>query len=108
MDGVYKLTAEDLTDNVMFPDAIAMGGYPIDVHSPDGGNTVHKFLKPGSWYSVPYRSLVTPGVENLIVALPERYTRSVLSGARHSGAHGDRPGGGYRCCTECAHGHACK
>ena len=68
VDGVYKLTAEDLTDNVMFPDAIAMGGYPIDVHSPDGGNTVHKFLKPGSWYSVPYRSLVTPGVENLIVA----------------------------------------
>ena len=38
------------------------------MHSPDGGNTVHKFLKPGSWYSVPYRSLVTPGVENLIVA----------------------------------------
>lgn len=68
IDGVYKLTAEDLTDNVMFPDAIAMGGYPIDVHSPDGGNTVHKFLKPGSWYSIPYRSIITPTVENLLVA----------------------------------------
>lgn len=68
VDGVYKLTAEDLTDNIMFEDAIAMGGYPIDVHSPDGGNTVHKFLKPGSWYSIPYRSLITPSVANLIVA----------------------------------------
>jgi len=68
IDGVYKLTAEDLTDNVMFPDAIAMGGYPIDVHSPDGGNTVHKFLKPGSWYSIPYRSLIADKIENLVVA----------------------------------------
>ena len=32
------------------------------------GYTVHKFLKPGSWYSIPYRSLVTNEIENLIVA----------------------------------------
>lgn len=68
INGIYKLTVEDLTGNVMFPDAVAMGGYPIDVHSPDGNNTVHKFLKPGSWYSIPYRCLVTNEVENLIVA----------------------------------------
>ena len=36
--------------------------------SPDGNNTVHKFLKPGSWYSIPYRSLVTNEIDNLIVA----------------------------------------
>ena len=68
INGVYKLTAEDLTENVMFPDAVAMGGYPIDVHSPDGVNTVHRFLKPGSWYSIPYRCMITNEVENLIVA----------------------------------------
>lgn len=68
IDGVYKLTEEDLVNNVMFPDAIAMGGYPIDVHSPDGGNTVHRFLKEGSWYSIPYRSLIVSSPENLIVA----------------------------------------
>ena len=45
-----------------------MGGYPIDVHSPDGEGTLHKFLKPGSWYSIPYRCLITNEIENLIVA----------------------------------------
>ena len=52
----------------MFSDAIAMGGYPIDIHSPDGATMKHRFLKPGSWYSVPYRSLIVNEVENLIVA----------------------------------------
>ena len=28
----------------------------------------HRYLKPGSWYSVPYCSLVTDEIENLIVA----------------------------------------
>ena len=52
----------------MFDDAISMAGYPIDIHSPDGARTSHTFLKPGSWYSVPYRSLITGGIKNLIVA----------------------------------------
>lgn len=68
IDGKYKLTAEDLLSNRMFPDAIAMGGYPIDVHSPDGAQTNHRYLKPGSWYSIPYGCLVTDQVKNLLVA----------------------------------------
>lgn len=68
IDGIYKLKAEDLVENKMFPDAIAMGGYPIDIHSPDGATMKHRFLKPGSWYSIPYRSLVTEKIKNLIVA----------------------------------------
>jgi hypothetical protein len=68
IDGVYKLTAQDLLNNVMFDDAVAMAGYPIDIHSPDGALTDHAFLKPGSWYSVPYRSLITNEIKNLIVA----------------------------------------
>jgi len=52
----------------MFEDAIAMGGYPIDIHSPDGGSTKHCFLKPGSWYSIPYRCLITNQISNLVVA----------------------------------------
>jgi len=68
IQGLYRLTAEDLLENRMFEDAIAMGGYPIDIHSPDGAAMKHRHLKPGSWYSVPYRSLVTGEIENLIVA----------------------------------------
>lgn len=68
INGLYKLTAEDLLANKMFDDAIAMGGYPIDIHSPDGAAMQHQHLKPGSWYSVPYRSLVAAEAENLLVA----------------------------------------
>lgn len=68
IDGVYKLTGDDLVHNVMFDDGISMGGYPIDIHSPDGITTQHKFLKENSWYSVPYRCLITNQIDNLIVA----------------------------------------
>lgn len=67
IDGVYKLTGDDLINNVMFEDAVAMGGYPIDIHSPDGESMCHKFLKKNSWYSIPYRSLITKQIDNLIV-----------------------------------------
>ncbi len=68
IDGIYKLTAEDLLCNTMFPDAIAMGGYPIDIHSPDREAMKHRRLKPGSWYSIPYRCLITEQISNLIIA----------------------------------------
>ena len=69
--GVYQLTDMDEVQNVMFEDAIAMGGYPIDVHAPKrgAGDGVKKpKLTPGTWYSVPYRCLVTHEMSNLIVA----------------------------------------
>lgn len=68
INGKYKLTGEDLLANKMFADAIAMGGYPIDIHSPDSEGMKHRHLKPGSWYSIPYGSLVTEEIENLVVA----------------------------------------
>ena len=70
IDGVYKLTEYDVVENVMFEDAIAMGGYPVDVHAPKGAADGMKLphLEQGTWYSVPYRCLVTNKVSNLIVA----------------------------------------
>lgn len=65
--GMYRLKKEDLLNNIMFEDAIAMGGYPIDVHNPDGEKTDYSFLKKGSWYSIPYRVLITQEISNLIV-----------------------------------------
>lgn len=72
IDGVYKLTDTDVAENVMFPDAVAMGGYPIDVHAPKrtggGAEKPKPKLTQGTWYSVPYRCLVTESLSNLIVA----------------------------------------
>jgi len=67
IDGIYKLTGDDLVKNVMFDDAVAMGGYPIDIHSPDGASVCNKFLKENTWYSIPYRCLITKEMRNLIV-----------------------------------------
>lgn len=70
IEGVYCLTETDVVENVMFPDAVTMGGYPVDVHAPKGAGTGKPLpkLTPGTWYSVPYRCLVTNEVSNLIVA----------------------------------------
>ena len=66
--GVYTLTAEDLLSYRMFDDAVAMGGYPVDIHLPDGGGMKHMLLKPGCWYSIPYRILINDKINNLIAA----------------------------------------
>ena len=66
---MHELTARELVTNTMFDDAVSMGGYPIDLHDPDGRSTTHYVsLREGSWYSIPYRSLVPRELGNLIVA----------------------------------------
>lgn len=69
IQGVYTLTEEEIITNVMFADAIAMGGYPIDVHDPKRSDklTLPK-LELGTWYSVPYRCVITNEISNLLVA----------------------------------------
>lgn len=68
IQAVYQLKPHDLVTNRVFPDTIACGGYPIDIHSPDGAVTSYEYLREGSWYGIPYRSLITPEVRNLLVA----------------------------------------
>jgi hypothetical protein len=67
INGVYKLTADDLLSNVMFDDAVAMAGYPIDIHPVDGREIERRSFIPGSWYSVPYRVMITREIRNIIV-----------------------------------------
>ncbi len=63
--GCHVLDREDLMAGRRFEDAIAAGGYHIDVHSPDHGGVVSQ--QPPS-YQIPYRSLRVPALENLLVA----------------------------------------
>jgi hypothetical protein len=65
--GCYQLTAEDLLAQTRFDDTIAISGYPIDIHSPDGEGTEHGKLPEGGMYGIPWRSLITPTLDNLIV-----------------------------------------
>lgn len=66
MQGHYTLTAGDLLSQTPFPDAIALGGYPIDIHSPDGDVTLTTHLRPTGAYSIPYRCLIPLEPRNLL------------------------------------------
>jgi hypothetical protein len=66
VEGLYTLTAEDLANETAFPDPIAMGGYPIDIHSPTGDGTDSVHLRDDIAYSIPMRSLVTGSPENVV------------------------------------------
>lgn len=86
---LHRLQVGELLGGNVFPDTIAAGTYPVDVHSPEG--TVLRFLdgreqvvgRDGrvAWrrwrsesaehpccYHLPYRSLVPEGAGNLLVA----------------------------------------
>jgi len=72
--GQYTITIEDLLSGKKFKDVIAHGGYPVDIHPPEGedgdeGNheaRENRHLEWGRMYSIPYRSLVNNQVKNLI------------------------------------------
>lgn len=65
--GCYELTAADVTTSRPFEDAIALGGYPIDIHAPGDDTTSTTYLRPGTPYQIPLRSLLVARPENLVV-----------------------------------------
>jgi len=66
--GEYVLTQEDLVACTKSPDRIAAGNYDIDIHNPEGSGTSHYYFAPGTWYTIPYRSLLPLKAGNLLVA----------------------------------------
>ncbi|HDN63082.1 MAG TPA: FAD-dependent oxidoreductase [Candidatus Bathyarchaeota archaeon] len=67
--GEYVLTAEDVIEGRKFDDVVAKGSNPVDLHSPeDPRKIIHKFVKGGGSYDIPYRCLIPKGIDNLLVA----------------------------------------
>ena len=71
--GDYILTQNDLTSHPDFPDTVAYGGWPIDIHPPEGvfskgppGSTP-PFIFPGT-YPIPFRCLYSLNIDNLLMA----------------------------------------
>ncbi|MFZ5827359.1 MAG: FAD-dependent oxidoreductase [Bacillota bacterium] len=65
--GRYVLTGHDVVTGARFDDAIARGAYPIDIHSPSGGELQAIKMAPGTSYDIPYRSLLPREIANLLV-----------------------------------------
>lgn len=64
--GEYTLSADDILKGIIHKDAIAIGSYYMDIHTPDNKG-LERMVKPPI-YTIPYRSLIPLKVEGLIVA----------------------------------------
>ncbi len=62
--GKYYLVEDDYHNQSRFPDAVCRTAWFIDAH----GEKVSEKLPKGGFYEIPYRSLVTDGIKNLLVA----------------------------------------
>ncbi len=66
--GDYVLTEDECKSCTKFEDGIAACNYDIDIHNPEGSGTSHYYFGPGEYYTIPYRSLIPQGVDNMLVA----------------------------------------
>jgi len=72
LKGPYVLKAQDLLEGKVFDDAVAYGGWPMDMHVPGGLKapvdepTEYFFLD--DMYSIPYRCLFSVNINNLFLA----------------------------------------
>lgn len=66
MVGAYLLKAEDLLKGRKFEDVIALGGYHLDIHTPDNPSSGE--LQQTPMYTIPYRALQPKEVDGILVA----------------------------------------
>ncbi len=64
--GKYVMTAQDILEQKQFEDAIAVAGYPVDIHHAKGGDCTMLFCEDA--YPIPYGVLVPETIEGLLVA----------------------------------------
>ncbi len=70
--GDYVLNENDVRSGRVFPDAVAYGGWSIDLHVEGGLDAAEKEPTQFTWfdriYTIPYRCLYSRNVENLFMA----------------------------------------
>ena len=64
--GIHTVTADEYVNAFRYPDSIARGAHPIDIHVASGPAQNITFLKTPAY--VPYRALMAPTHSNLLVA----------------------------------------
>lgn len=63
--GAYTLTDQDALQSTFFNDTVALSGYPMDIHARGASKNQFSLLKR-SFY-IPYRTLYSPKIDNLLV-----------------------------------------
>ncbi|CAA2158529.1 Thiamine thiazole synthase [Methylobacterium brachiatum] len=65
--GEYWLTVDDVMNEARFADSVACCAWPVEEHGA-GRATKWVFLKPGTFYAMPFRMLVPKRLDGLLVA----------------------------------------
>lgn len=82
--GEYVLTDDDVLTGSTFPDAVALGSGPFDIHDASGTGIILKM--PAAPFGIPYRCMVPKGVGGLIVTgRAISGTRGAIGTIRHMG-----------------------
>ncbi len=66
IEGLYEMTLDDIMSPKNFPDTVAKGGHPVDIHKAGSRDQDLRVVSDG--YNIPYRSMIPVGSDNLIVA----------------------------------------
>lgn len=68
--GLYTITEEDVINQMHFEDEVCYSSFPIDIHSPDGQGTrnVMPTYPYVNYCGIPYRSMISKEIVNLLVA----------------------------------------
>lgn len=68
IEGVYKITVEDVRDGVKFDDRISLYAFGMDVHTRTSADHGNFKIEVADIYYIPYRSLLPLKCDNLLVA----------------------------------------
>ncbi len=67
INGIYKLTEEDILSAKKCANPVAKSNYPVDIHAKEKGKNELKHLPPDQYYEIPLESLIPEKIENLLV-----------------------------------------
>ena len=80
--GLYELKGEELIHCVSFPDTVALGCYPVDIHRKCGEHAVQFIPIEGTGiYEIPYRSMIARDYPNVLAGGKNIYADDVAFAA---------------------------
>lgn len=68
INGKYVLKGKDLLVGRRFPDEVALGGFPIDIHTPGSSTIESDEIGGDGYYGIPFRCLLPERTPNLLIA----------------------------------------
>lgn len=105
--GDYVLSENDIEEKRDFPDAVCIGGWPMDVHAPLGiydPGPATEFIPVTGMYNIPFRCLYSRDVDNLMLAGRNISATHIALGSTRvmatCGCMGQAAGTAAKCCID--------